>query len=69
MIQLTRFNGKRLVINAEMIQMVEHTPDTVIVLNNGEKILVKETVEDVVKRVIEYKRLVHNPHLTIDFGE
>ena len=69
MIQLTRFNGKRLVINAEMIQMVEHTPDTIVVLSNGEKILVKEPVDVVVRKVIEYRRLVHNPQLPLEFGE
>jgi flagellar protein FlbD len=69
MIQLTRFNGKKLVINADLIQMVEHTPDTMIVLSNGEKILVKDSVEVVVRKVIEYKRLVHNPQLPLEFGE
>lgn len=69
MIQLTRFNGKKVVINAELIQMVEHTPDTIIVLSNGEKILVKETMEMVTERVIEYQRLVHNPQLPLHTGE
>jgi len=69
MIQLTRFNGKRLVINADLIQMVEHTPDTIVVLTNGEKILVKEPVEVVVRKVIEYKRLVHNPQFSLESGE
>jgi flagellar protein FlbD len=69
MIQLTRFNGKRLIINADLIQMVEHTPDTIVVLSNGEKILVKEPVDVVVQRVIEYQRLVHNPHLPLNTGE
>jgi len=69
MIQLTRFNGKRLVINADLIQLGEHTPDTIVVLTNGEKILVKEPVEVVVRKVIEYKRLVHNPQFSLESGE
>jgi len=69
MIKLTRFNGKSLAINADLIQMVEHTPDTIIVLNNGEKILVKEPMEVVMRKVIEYQRLVHNPQLPLEFGE
>lgn len=69
MIKLTRFNGKSLAINADLIQMVEHTPDTIVVLNNGEKILVKEPMEVVMRKAIEYQRLVHNPQLPLEFGE
>lgn len=57
MITLHRLNGKEFVLNAEQIKFVEATPDTVITLaNENEKFMVKETVEDVVRMVIEYKR-------------
>ena len=56
MIKVTRLNGKEFVVNAEMIQFLEETPDTVITLVNHEKIIVKETVDDVIRRVIDYSR-------------
>ena len=59
MIELTRFNGERFVLSADLIEMVEATPDTLIRLFNGMKLVVRETVEDVVVRVIEYARRVH----------
>jgi flagellar protein FlbD len=65
MIELTRFNGERFVLNANLIEMVESTPDTVIRLLNGKKVIVRETVEEVVQRALEYARRVHHiavPH-------
>jgi flagellar protein FlbD len=58
MIQVTRLNGKVFVLNAEWIRFVEATPDTVITLTQDEKVLVRETVEEVVRRVIAYHREV-----------
>jgi flagellar protein FlbD len=68
MIQLTHFNGGKYYLNAELILSVESTPDTVITLTNNQKILVKESAEDVFKKIIIYKRLVHNPSLEISSG-
>jgi len=57
MITLHRLNGKEFVLNAEQIKFVEATPDTVITLaSNDEKFMVKESVETVVRMVIDYKR-------------
>lgn len=56
MIKVTRLNGKQFIINAELIQFLEETPDTVITLINHEKVVVKEPVDEVVRRVIEYNR-------------
>lgn len=61
MIRVTRFNGSKLYINAEMIQSVEGTPDAVITLINNVKIIVKETPEDIVEEVIKYQQKVRNP--------
>lgn len=58
MIRLTRINGHEFVLNAELIKYIEETPDTVITLTGDEKILVKEPADEVIKRVIEYGRLV-----------
>jgi len=61
MIKVTHFNGRQLVINAELIQFVESTPDTVITLTTKEKILVRESVDEVIRRVIEYRRRIFSP--------
>ena len=58
MILLTLLNDKKLVVNAEYIKMVESSPDTIITFINGEKLMVKETVEEVIEKVITYKRMV-----------
>jgi len=59
MILLTLLNGKKIVVNAEYIKTVEALPDTIISFINGEKLMVKERVEDVVEKVITYKRLTN----------
>lgn len=56
MIKVTRLNGKEFVVNAELIQYVEATPDTVITLVNHEKLVVKEPIDEIVKRIVEYGR-------------
>ena len=58
MIPVTRLNDKRFIINAEQIRYIESTPDTMITLMNGDKIMVKESLEDVVKLAIEYGRQI-----------
>ena len=57
MIILHRLNGKEFVLNAEHIKFVESTPDTLITMNtNDEKFMVKESVKEVINKVIDYKR-------------
>lgn len=58
MITLTRLNDTRFVINAELIRTVEERPDTTIVLVNGETFIVKESMDAVVAKAIEYARMV-----------
>ena len=58
MISITKLNDKQIVINAELILTVEATPDTTITMTNGQKFIALESVEDIVKNVIEYKRAV-----------
>ncbi len=61
MIRVTRLNGKEFVVNAEMVQFIETTPDTVITLSSNEKIVVRESVDEIIERVIAYGRRVRNP--------
>jgi flagellar protein FlbD len=58
MIQVTRLNGRPIIVNAELIRFVEQTPDTLITLISGDKLLVKEPMEEVVRRAIEYARSI-----------
>ena len=58
MIEVTRLKGKKMMINAELIETVEETPDTVITLTNGKKFVVSESVEEVTSLVIGYKRKI-----------
>jgi len=56
MIRLTRLNGEEFYLNSDLIETVEATPDLVISLTTGRKVVVRETVEQVINRVKEYRR-------------
>jgi flagellar protein FlbD len=58
MIKVSKLNGTEYYINADIIEFIEATPDTLITLASGKKLVVLETVEEVVQRVIEYRRKV-----------
>ncbi len=58
LIQLTRLNGRQFVLNAELIRTIEECPDTTVTLINGDSLVVKERLEEVVKRAVEYGRAV-----------
>lgn len=59
MIEVTRLKGTRIIINAELIEVVEQTPDTVITLTSGKKFIVSESASEIMELVIEYKRKIH----------
>ncbi len=59
MIKLTRFNGNVFVLNDDLIEVIEETPDTIIKLSNDKKIVVKEGVDEVIEKIIKYKRKIH----------
>ncbi len=56
MIKVTRLNDQEFVINAELIESIEATPDTMIALTNGKKIMVKNSLDEIIERVEAYKR-------------
>ena len=58
MITVTRLDKRVILLNADLIKMLEATPDTIVTLINGDTVIVRESVEDVVQRIIEYQRLV-----------
>jgi flagellar protein FlbD len=58
MIQLTRLNNKPLAVNSDLIKFVEQAPDTVITLISGEKIVVRETAEQVLEGILQFRRAI-----------
>ena len=60
MIKVTRLNDAVMVINVEKIQSLQSTPDTVITFTNHDKIMVKEPMEEVSQRIVEYRRTVNS---------
>jgi flagellar protein FlbD len=68
MIKLTRLDGEPFVLNAEMIRYVETRPDTFVTLTTGERMVVAETMDEVVNRAIAYQQQKHwmpMPHMSL----
>lgn len=63
MITVTRLDRRVVVINAELVKMIEAAPDTIITLINGDTIIVRETVDEVVARAVDYARQVRGFNL------
>jgi flagellar protein FlbD len=61
MIALTRLNGQKFVVNADKIRYVEQTPDTMVCCESGEKLMVKESIDEVIRRAIDYARAIRRP--------
>ncbi|MBQ7562930.1 MAG: flagellar FlbD family protein [Lachnospiraceae bacterium] len=61
MIEVTKLNGVKILVNEDLIETVEETPDTVLTLTNGKKILVKERRQEVKNLVKSFKRDIFNP--------
>jgi len=58
MIRVTHLNGKAFVVNAELVKYVEEMPDTVVTMRDGERIVVRESAQEVVALAIDYGRKV-----------
>ena len=58
MIPLTKLNQQTFVVNADLIKFIEATPDTLLTLTTGERILVKESSDEVIRRVVHYGRML-----------
>jgi len=56
LIAITKLNGGMMIINADLIETVEATPDTIISLTTGKKYMVRDTVEEIIAKVIEFRR-------------
>jgi len=58
LIRLTKLNNSPFVVNADLIKTIEERPDTTVTLVNGETLIVKEKMDEVVARAVEYGRMV-----------
>lgn len=65
MISLTKLNGDPFVLNADLIEQIEATPDSVITLTTGQKLMVLEDPREITSRVVQFRRGIHvsGPHL------
>ncbi|MHB8900514.1 MAG: flagellar FlbD family protein [Thermoguttaceae bacterium] len=59
MIKLTRLGGERFILNADLIRYVEQRPDTFITLDSGERIVVTESMDEVLRRAVTYQQAKH----------
>jgi flagellar protein FlbD len=55
MIELTRLNNKSFYLNSDLIEMIEATPDTVITLTNGKKLVVSDATDDIINQIVEFR--------------
>lgn len=60
MITVTRLNGKELMINPDMIQLIEDTPDTVITISDTKKFVVSEKSDEIRRKIIEFKKEIYS---------
>ncbi len=65
MIAVTRLDGQAMFLNNDLIESIEPTPDTLITMSNGEKLYVREAPEEVVDRVVRFKRTVLDPSAAV----
>lgn len=61
MIPLRRLNNQPVVVNCDLIESIEATPDTVVTLTSGNKLIVRESLEEITRRVIDFKRRIYGP--------
>lgn len=59
MIQITKLSKEKAFVSGDLIEMVESTPDTVLFLQGGKRLTVRESVEEVIEKILRYKQLIH----------
>ena len=66
MVKLEKLNGTMIVVNADIIESIQASPDTVLNLATGNRFIVKNSVDDVVAKIIEYKKKVYADHKCVN---
>lgn len=59
MIPVTKLNDKEIIINCDLIEIIEATPDTTITMTTGRKIIAKESIDTLIEKVVEYKKRLY----------
>jgi flagellar protein FlbD len=61
MIALRRLNNEPIMVNPDLIESLEATPDTVVTLTSGNKLLVRDSMDEVREKIVEFKRRIYGP--------
>lgn len=61
LISITKLNDREMIINCDLIESMEATPDTTITLTTGRKVIAKESIDDIINEIIQYKRKLYQP--------
>ncbi len=59
MIKITKLNKEEIYLNADLIEIVESTPDTSIQLHSGKRLVVRDSVDEIVQKILKYKKFIH----------
>ncbi len=63
MIELSKLNGIHVMVNPDLIRFVESTPDTVLTFTDGEKLMVRDRPEEIVEKIVVFRRKLQLPYL------
>ncbi len=58
MVLLTKINNAQIAVNSDLVQYIEETPDTVITMTTGDKVVVQERMTEIIERIVQYRRLI-----------
>jgi flagellar protein FlbD len=61
MIALTRLNGHPVMVNSDLIEQLEETPDTVVTLTSGNRLVVRDRMLEIQQKIVDFKRRIHGP--------
>ena len=61
MIALTRLNGHPVMVNSDLIEQLEETPDTVVTLTSGNRLVVRDRMDDIQQKIVDFKRRIYGP--------
>jgi len=68
MIEVTRMDNTKLIVSSDLIEFIEHLPETIISLTTGKKIMVQETVAEIVEKVVAFRKRLSNHEIEIVEG-
>lgn len=60
MIYITKLNDREIIINCDLIEFIESTPDTTITMTTGKKLIAKESIDDIIDKIVMYKRKIYH---------